>query len=169
MIIVWEPLLYGNRPYSITRHSLDHLSLPGLPKKSSNKKKTNWSLPTQVLRAAHNDLSSLSHLGTVLSRLAHLKHLHLIGNPVTAHRRYRPAAILAASPTLGEQRGWCINWVLVMEACTGVRLGSGCCINWVWLMETCTAAALPGKWMLWWINEKKSEASERNTKKNVIE
>ncbi|XP_063867351.1 protein phosphatase 1 regulatory subunit 42-like [Scylla paramamosain] len=54
----------------------------------------------QVLRAAHNDLSSLSHLGTVLGRLTHLKHLHLIGNPVTAHRRYRPAAILAASPTL---------------------------------------------------------------------
>ncbi|XP_050706164.1 protein phosphatase 1 regulatory subunit 42-like [Eriocheir sinensis] len=54
----------------------------------------------QVLQAAHNDLCSLPHLCTVLGRLPHLRLLTLSGNPVTAHRRYRPAAILAAADTM---------------------------------------------------------------------
>ncbi|XP_071552917.1 uncharacterized protein [Panulirus ornatus] len=55
---------------------------------------------TQVLRVAHNDLTHLGHVRAVLGRLGQLEELDLSGNPVTAHRRYRPALIRASPPTL---------------------------------------------------------------------
>nr|XP_027210824.1 protein phosphatase 1 regulatory subunit 42-like [Penaeus vannamei] len=59
----------------------------------------------KVLRAGDNDLRTLSHLTAVIGRLRHLQEAHFVGNPVTAHRRYRPALILASQPKLENLDG----------------------------------------------------------------
>ncbi|XP_042888263.1 protein phosphatase 1 regulatory subunit 42-like [Penaeus japonicus] len=59
----------------------------------------------KVLRAGNNDLRTLSHLAAVLGRLRHLQEAYFTGNPVTAHRRYRPALILASQPKLENLDG----------------------------------------------------------------
>ncbi|KAK3866550.1 hypothetical protein Pcinc_027935 [Petrolisthes cinctipes] len=54
----------------------------------------------QVLRASENLVCSLRHVTAVVGRLRQVREVTLVGNPVTAHRRYRPALVLAASHTL---------------------------------------------------------------------